>query len=200
MCRYRLTSAVTRRPVRPSLGLNAQSVQLMRGMHPRGSRTALHRTNSTKRIPNHSNAIGNHSCEMMYQDSVVRDFNWPFAMAFGISGKDDANDWSVLSIIKVSLCCWSSRCLRGAHPLRLFGCSLVRRRSWPMPPICSSPHINSRENLARSHRIGIKIRGRSRAAVRHHRAQSLRLSKQTPGGPDSRGRASFDDAYLLVRQ
>ena len=133
----------------------------------------------------------------MYQDSVVRDFNWPFAMVFGISGKDDANDRSVLSVIKVSLCCWSSRCLRGAHPLRLFGCSLVRRRSWPMPPICSSPHINSRENLARSHRIGIKIRGRSRAAVRHHRAQSLRLSKQTPGGPDSRGRASFDDVRRI---
>ena len=140
----------------------------------------LQRTNSTKRIPNHSNAIGNHSCEMMYQDSVVRDFNWPFAMVFGISGKDDANDRSVLSVIEVSLCCWSSRCLRGAHPLRLFGCSLIRRRSWPMPPICSSPHINSRENLARSHRIGIKIRGRSRAEVRHHRAQSLRLSRQTP--------------------
>jgi len=47
--------------------------------------------------------------------------------------------------------------------------------------MCSSPHINSRENLARSHRIGIKIRGRSRAAVRHHRAQfPHRLSKQTP--------------------
>ena len=39
---------------------------------------------------------------MMYQDSVIRDFNWPFAMVFGISGKDDANDRSVLAVIKVS--------------------------------------------------------------------------------------------------
>jgi hypothetical protein len=54
---------------------------------------------------------------MMYQDSVIRDFNLPFAMVLGSSGKDNVTDRSVPSVIKVSLCCWSCEMSPGGRIL-----------------------------------------------------------------------------------